>query len=47
MVSATGVSTSTRGLLFLPHLPAGNYHQQRASGYAANFLEVVSLFQRL
>ena len=27
-------------VLFLPHLPAGNNHQQRASGYAADFLEV-------
>lgn len=26
--------------LFLPHLPASNNHQQRASGYAADFLEV-------
>ena len=32
---------SSRGLLFLPQLPAGNHHQQRANGYAANFLEVV------
>ena len=27
-------------LLSLPHLPAGNYHQQSASGDAADFLEV-------
>lgn len=27
-------------LLLLPHLPAGNNHQQCASGYAANFLEI-------
>jgi hypothetical protein len=26
--------------LFLPHLPAGKYHQEGASGYAADFLEV-------
>jgi len=26
--------------LSLPHLPAGNHHQQRASGYAADFLQV-------
>lgn len=26
--------------LFLPHLPAGEYHQQRSSGYAADFLKV-------
>ena len=26
--------------LFLPHLPAGNNHQQRSSGYAADLLEV-------
>jgi len=26
--------------LFLPHLPAGNNHQQRAGGYAADLLEV-------
>jgi hypothetical protein len=27
-------------LLFLPHLSASNNHQQRASGYAADFLKV-------
>ena len=27
-------------ILFLPHFPAGNNHQQRSSGYAADFLEV-------
>ena len=26
--------------LFLPHLPAGNNHQQRTNGYAADLLEV-------
>jgi len=26
--------------LFLPQLPASNYHQQRSSGDAADFLEV-------
>ena len=25
---------------FIPQLPAGEYHQQRANGYAADFLEV-------
>ena len=26
--------------LFLPHLPAGEYHQEGAGGYTADFLEV-------
>ena len=30
----------SRLLLFLPHLPAGNNHQQRASGYTADLLDV-------
>ena len=28
------------GLLFLPHFPASDNHQQRAHSYAANFLKV-------
>ena len=30
----------TKWSLFLSHLPAGKYHQESASGYAADFLEV-------
>ena len=39
-MGADSISRAISFNLFLPHLPADNNHQQRASGYSADFLEV-------
>ena len=39
-MGADSISRAISFNLFLPHLPAGNNHQQRSSGYAADLLEV-------
>ena len=39
-MGADSISRAISFNLSLPHLPASNHHQQRASGYSADLLEV-------